>query len=87
MALCHAAVILDVPYKGTAHKLHNGTALFTLLDALQVVAAALGGKVGSNPSGDFVLTGVAAHAQVCSVRSVLLCKTSLAFLCNMAPAL
>ena len=29
---------------------------------MKVVAAALGGKVGSNPSGDFVLTGVAAHA-------------------------
>ena len=25
---------------------------------LQVVAAALGGSVGSNPSGDFVLTGM-----------------------------
>ena len=61
--------MLAVPYKGTAHKLQN-TALFTLLDALQVVAAALGGKVGSNPSGDFVLTGVTAHAQASQEASV-----------------
>ena len=36
---------------------HSSKMLTTLGNSLQLLAAALGGKVGQNPSGNFVLTG------------------------------